>query len=156
MTNRNKIKQWFITFPQWRESSRSLILETFTKKYELSYYKIAEETHKDGNMHYHALIVLQQGETKVNILKYLSKQYPADGDRIHIRAVRSLNGSVQYLSKEDKECLEHPDGYKTRTRCLQKKYLATLLMWANFLGYETIEDYELYLIQKLKNACVSQ
>ena len=150
MTNRNKIKQWFITFPQW-EGTRQSILDALQQKYELSYYKIAQELHKDGNTHFHALIQLELGITKVNILKNLSKQFPKRCERIHVRAVRSMNASITYLDKEDKECLEHADGYTRKKGCLQKKYIATLLMWAQFCGYDTIEEYSEHLKQKLEN-----
>lgn len=154
MTNRNKIKQWFVTFPQW-EGDRESILNTFRANYDLEYYKVARETHKDGNYHYHIVFILEIGITKVNILKYLSKQYPEDGDRIHVRPVRSIAASIKYLDKEDKECLEHPDGYTRKNGCLQKKYVATLLMWAQFCGYDTIEEYSEYLKNKLSQESCS-
>lgn len=140
--NRNKIRQWFITYPQWKPDQKETILKFFQRNYNLVYYKIAQESHEDGNPHYHIIIKIDEGITKSSLLSLLKEEYPADNKRIDVKAIRSLKASVQYLSKEDDQCLEHPDGYIETRQPLQHIYKKALLDWANYLGYETIEDYE--------------
>jgi len=142
MSNRNKIKQWFITFPQWAPDYKGEILNLLAKHLELSYYKIAQEKHKDGNDHYHAVIKLECGMTKSALLKLFQDEYPRNFQRIDVKAVRSMKASVKYLSKEDTDPLEHPDGYTECRQPMKYIYKKTMLDWVNFLGYDSIEEYE--------------
>ncbi len=140
-SNRNKISQWFITFPQWKPDLKAIIVDTISVHFELVYYKIAQETHEDGNFHYHLVIKLATPVSKSALLKIMKQDYPDDYKRIDIKAVRSIKSSMKYIDKEDPTPLEHPDGYKEPRTPLQWVYRKTLLDWAMFRGFDSIEEY---------------
>ena len=50
MTNRNKIKQWFLTYPQWINETKLVVRDKLLSSYNIDYYKICKETHEDGKM----------------------------------------------------------------------------------------------------------
>ena len=149
--NRNKIRQWFITYPQWAPNHKEEILNFFLEKYTLIYYKIAQETHEDGNPHYHIVIKLDEGITKKSLLSLIETTYPNDYKKIDVKSVRSIAASIKYLDKEDTKCLEHPDGYTETRQPLQHFYQNTLRSWANFMGFDTIEEYSKYIQVKIEN-----
>lgn len=149
-SNRNKIRQWFITYPQWSPNQKETLLNLFlSSDNKLIYYKIAQETHVDGNPHYHLILKLEEGYTKTQLLNIFKTAYPEQYKKIDIKSIRSLKASVTYLSKEDKECLEHPDGYIETRLPLSHVYKKALKDWAQFLGFDTSEEYEAHLLQML-------
>lgn len=111
MTNRNPVKQWFLTFPQWSTEKYEFRNELVTLLSPY-YYKIARETHEDGKFHYHVILVFKKGLSKARLLKMFKNQYPEDNKRIHIRPVRSIKHAMQYISKEDLSPLESEGGWK--------------------------------------------
>lgn len=150
-SNRNKIRQWFITYPQWSPNKKEELLNLFllSAEYKLIYYKIAQESHEDGNPHYHLILKLEEGLSKNKLLTLLKDAYPENYKRIDVKSIRSLKASVQYLDKEDKSCLEHPDGYVETRLPLSHVYKKALKDWSQFMGFDTTEDYEIYLKNKL-------
>ena len=153
MPNRNKIRQWFITYPQWASDQKLEILKFYEINFKLIYYKIAQETHKDGNPHYHIVIKLDEGVTKSTLLTMSAVEYPESYKKIDIKSVRSLKASIIYLSKEDKKSIEHPDGFVETRTPLAYIYRKALIDWANYMGYDTIELYEEYLKKKATKCC---
>ena len=113
--NRNPLKQIFYTFPQSGNVSQGDFLEVILSMTQVDYYKIATETHEDGNPHFHAYVKYSRGITKAKILKSLKNKYPNDYKRIDVQACKSPQDAVNYL---DKECptqtiqQSHPD-YET-------------------------------------------
>lgn len=102
--NRNPVKQLFITFPHSvcdKNTFRDNLL-----RFEPEYYKIAEEKHKTGEPHLHAVIKFKNKYSKSIVLKHFKQLYPDDYKRIDIQAVRSIKKSIEYLSKEDPTPLE--------------------------------------------------
>ena len=113
MTNRNKIKQWFITYPQWKED-KITVRDTIIKNFNIEYYKICRETHEDGNFHYHLVLKFRNSISKAQLLKSFKNMYPNNNKRIDAKPVRSPKHAIQYCSKEDPNPLETAGGYVTK------------------------------------------
>lgn len=112
MTNRNPVKQLFITFPKSnidKSEFRDLLL-----RFEPDYYKICEEKHQDGTPHLHAVIRFKNKYSKAIVLKYFENKLPLDYRRIDIQPVRSIKKALLYLSKEDSEPLESGEFIENR------------------------------------------
>ena len=156
-TNRNKIKQFMITFPQWAPDQKVKILNLLENHFELAYYKIAQETHKDGGIHYHAIIKLVSGQTKMSVLKIFMDEYPRNYKRVDIKPVRSIKHEIniiKYLDKEDDNILEHPDGYvEARDPSKNKQRELNRLIWM-YTGYDSYEEYleKMPIFQAMKKA----
>lgn len=98
-TNRGQLARFFVTLPR-----------TKTKKTDLeaslppsTYYKIAQESHKDGYPHLHAVVIPRTHSTKIQLLKRLQKAFPTISKSIDVGAIRNMEGAVSYLDKEDKK-----------------------------------------------------
>ena len=147
MTNRNPVKQIFITFPKSnidKSTFRDMLL-----RFEPSYYKVCEEKHKDGTPHLHAVLVFKNKYSKAFILKYFKEKLPEDFKRIDIQPVRSIKNSLQYLSKEDPEPLESSEPFKDSRGHSKEKFMKHhirefLKLDPNFMTKEEIKD----LLQK--------
>lgn len=104
--NRNPIKQWFFTFPK-----SNITKEDFASAIEdlrqPDYYKVALEHHADGSPHLHAVVKFTTGVSKTNLLKKIRYQFPDDYKRIDIQPVRSIQKSIEYISKEDPQPIEN-------------------------------------------------
>ena len=138
MTNRNKIKQWFLTYPQWKNESKLDIRDNLISSYSINYYKICKETHEDGNPHFHAVIRLRESMSKSQILKRFKDIYPNDYKRIDVKPVRSIKHSLQYLSKEDTAPLESAGGFVSN-RNPKNSILTTFVRQ---LGYSSLSDFK--------------
>ena len=100
MTNRNPIKQVFITYPQSLGVSKHDFRDKLLR-FEPDFYHIVQETHEDGNPHLHAVLRFKNKYSKPFILKYFKEQYPESYKRIDVQTVRSIKHALTYLSKED-------------------------------------------------------
>lgn len=143
-TNRNPVKQVFITFPKSnidKSTFRDMLL-----RFEPSYYKVCEEKHKDGTPHLHAVIVFKNKYSKTFILKVFKENLPEDFKRIDIQPVRSIKNSLQYLSKEDTQPLESSEPFKDARGHSKEKLIKHHLREFRKLGHElftTEEEKEL-------------
>lgn len=99
MTNRNPVKQLFITFPH--SNVDKVQFRDDLLRFEPDYYNVCEEKHKDGSPHLHAIVRFKNKYSKAFVLKYFKEKYPDDYKRIDIKPVRSIKNAIQYLSKED-------------------------------------------------------
>lgn len=135
--NRNKIKQWFITYPQWHDSKNNL-RDCLISNFDIDYYKVCQETHEDGNPHFHAVIRLRKPLSKSQILKKFKELYPNKYKRIDVKPVRSIKHSLQYLSKEDTTPLESAGGYVSK----RNPKNSILTSFVRQLGYTSITDFE--------------
>ncbi len=104
MSNRNPVKQVFITFPK-SNVDKSTFRDSLLR-FEPEYYKVCEEKHKDGTPHLHAVIKFKNKYSKSFILEHYKKKYPDDFKRIDVENVRSIKKALAYLSKEDTAPLE--------------------------------------------------
>lgn len=104
MTNRNPVKQLFITFP--KSNVDKVEFRDALLRFEPSYYKVCEEKHKDGTPHLHAVVKFKNKYSKAYVLKYFKEIYPTDYKRIDVKPVRSIKNAIAYLSKEDESPLE--------------------------------------------------
>jgi len=144
MTNRNKIKQWFFTYPQWINETKLDVRDKILSSYNIDYYKICKETHQDGNPHFHAVIRMRESISKSQIIKKFKDIYPNDYKRIDVKPVRSIKHSLQYLSKEDTTPLESAGGFVSK-RNPRNSILTTFV---RSLGYNSLADfYEQYPIE---------
>lgn len=128
MTNRNPVKQLFITFPHStvdKQEFRDMLL-----RFEPDYYKICEEKHKDGSPHLHAVIRFKNKYSQSFIIKYFKEVLPDDYKRIDVKPVRSIKNSIAYVSKEDENPLE--SGSYSSNRNPQRNQLDK---FARELGY---------------------
>lgn len=102
MTNRNKIFQWFITFPQCGEITVTEFLKKCFTETQLEEYAGVIENHDDGGKHIHVNIKLKFGLTKVKLLNLMRIKYPDDYKRIDMRSTRQKckQAADGYLSKE--------------------------------------------------------
>lgn len=129
MTNRNPVKQLFITFPH--SNVDKLTFRDDLLRFEPDYYNIVEEKHKDGSPHLHAIIRFTNKYSKPFVLKYFKGKYPQDYKRIDIKPVRSIKHAIEYLSKEDKNPLISGDYTENR-----KPQAIPSHQFAKFLGYK--------------------
>lgn len=111
MSNRNKIKQYCITFPQW-EGERKDFIDSLPP---VEVCKCVREEHEDGGHHLHAYVKFKNGITKVKLKSWLEIKYPDDWKRIHFDPVRNLDGLLDYCSKEDPDAYE-VFGKKAKTK----------------------------------------
>lgn len=132
MTNRNPVKQLFITFPHSKidkQTFRDALLE-----FSPDYYKVVEEKHKDGTPHLHAIIRFKNKYSVAHVLKKMKEKYPDDYKRIDVKPVRSIKNALKYLSKEDQNPLE--SGEFTDTRNPKQNFYTKC---ARDFGFETLE-----------------
>lgn len=133
MSNRNPMKQFFITFPHSnvdKVNFRDALL-----RFDPDYYKIAEEKHKDGTPHLHGVIRTKNTFTKKFLLNYFAEKYPDDYKRIDIKPVRSIKNSINYLSKEDKNPLESGEYIEKRN-----PVKASQTAFARECGYDNVDQ----------------
>ncbi len=135
--NRNKIKQWFITYPQWLKESKIDIRDKLISSYSIDYYKICKETHEDGNPHFHAVIRLREPMSKSQIIKRFKEIYTNDYKRIDVKPVRSIKHSLQYLSKEDTTPLESAGGFVSK----RNPRTSILTSFVRQLGYDSLSAF---------------
>lgn len=102
-SNRNPIKQWFITFPQSDKNTKINFLYSLFDKDNIENGIAVEEKHADGNPHLHLAIKLKKGISKSKLLEIITREYPNDFKRIKIEAIRNLSKSYAYLTIPDKE-----------------------------------------------------
>lgn len=100
MPNRNKIKQYFLTYPQSGDETKQSFANTLQLLPTLIYYRVSKELHKDGNPHLHAVIKLDPGITKSNILKFFQEKYPESYKRIDVESTRSMSHALEYIVKD--------------------------------------------------------
>lgn len=135
MSNRNPVKQLFITFPKSnvdKQTFRDALL-----RFEPSYYKVCEEKHKDGTPHLHAVVKFKNKYSKAYVLKHFKELYPDDYKRIDVKPVRSIKNSIAYLSKEDPEPLE--SGEFVDGRNPQDNLL---LGYCRFFGFSSLDEFK--------------
>lgn len=117
--NRNPVKRWFVTFPNSCESlTDKRMFEAAMPPYE--FYSCCEEDHKSGKKHLHACLILKKALSQSKLLKYIGKSYPAVINSIHVRPVRDLENTLDYIRKEDAEYVEIGD-FKKKIDGLTKK-----------------------------------
>lgn len=102
--NRNKCKQWFITYPQSGEETR----DEFMKKLPpIDYIIICKEAHDDGSPHLHAALRLKHGLSKARLRKWIEAKWPLACQRIDYKPIRSFGHARDYCMKEDPKCVEY-------------------------------------------------
>lgn len=140
MTNRNKCKQWFYTYPQTTEGKHEF-RDKLQQIHSLKYYKVAEETHKDGGKHLHAVVLINTPISKSNIIKKLKIIYPDDYKRIDVQSVRSIKHSLAYISKEDSNPLESSEAYSDPRNPLRAFHTRIARQW----GFTSVEQFRTYM-----------
>lgn len=122
MTNRNPLKQFFITFPDSKDMTRKQFLGLFP---ECKFAMVSQETHQDGRPHIHMSCQLVEKMTKTAMIKHIRTQLPDDWKRIQIAPTRSLKHSVDYISKEDETPLIH--GFIPKRKASRKSIRRALM-----------------------------
>jgi len=90
----------FLTIPKSGDLTKVQVASTLDKK-NVPHYYIVQETHKDGDKHFHAIIstdVNKNFNLKLNALNF-------EGHHANIQRVRNAERALAYLQKEDKEPL---------------------------------------------------
>lgn len=93
---RDPKKQWFLTYPQ-TTLTMAILLERLKEVDTLEEYVIAEEKHKDGNLHLHAYakyttgVVLKDAPDVFTFFPHLSGNY---------QPARSAKAVIKYCTKE--------------------------------------------------------
>lgn len=111
VTNRNKVCNFFITFPRWEEVELSSIPQKLPK---MVYYFIVKENHDDSDpdpernsmVHYHISLVLKQGIPFKKFLDWIKAEWPSDWKRIKLETTKSFDDSIEYCKKESRDFLE--------------------------------------------------
>lgn len=139
--NYNPIKQMFFTFPH-SNVSKVEFLNALLLPLKPEYYKVVEETHKDGTPHLHAVVKWKNGYTKGWMIKKIHKIYPDPKihDSIKVEACRSIKNCVAYTDKEDPDPLE--SGPFNDTRGNAGKLLKQKQQFAQSLGFTSYQQYE--------------
>lgn len=99
MKNRNPIKRFFVTFPQWHNSSKSQIMLEH-KELDIQNYLICKEKHEDEKDHYHLLYILDKPRSWKTIVKWYQTKYNNDYKRIKVEAVKSMRHAINYIKKD--------------------------------------------------------
>lgn len=104
-TNRNCIKQWFITFPQCGNVKVEEFLRHSWTSVQLEEYSGVVEKHDTDGVHIHVNIKLKYGLSKAKMLNLMRIKYPDAYKRIDIRPTRQSCAKAKegYLSKEGGE-----------------------------------------------------
>lgn len=114
MTNRNKCKQWFITFPKCRGITVMEFLTHVWTDGQLEEYAGVMEKHEQeesvgedpwGGWHFHVNVKLKFGLSKSKMLNLMKIKYPEDYKRIQVESTRQrcVDARDGYLSKEGQE-----------------------------------------------------
>lgn len=141
MTNRNPIKQMFITFP--KSNVDKITFRDSLLKFKPEYYKVVEEKHKDGTPHLHAIVKWKNKYSKAHILKKFKEMYPEDYKRIDVEAIRSIKNALEYLNKEDPTPLTsgpYVDSRASNTTKLEKMK-QTFAQSLGFASYQKLEEH---------------
>lgn len=112
-SNRNPIKNWFITFPRSVGVTKQVFSDSLPPT---TYKKIVQEEHKDGTPHLHAIVQLSHTKSKAKFIQWFEFKFPTDYHRIHISPIRSLNHTIDYTGKEDPNPLVIGDLVRPRRR----------------------------------------
>lgn len=105
MVNRNPVKQFFITYPQWVKYESPKDLLDFLPPCKWAY--IVQESHDDGGIHYHAAIIVKNEITLSKMILYCKATFPNDWKRIKVEIMQSINASIDYFEKESLIRYEH-------------------------------------------------
>lgn len=133
MTNRNPVKQVFITFPKSHIDKQEF--RDFLLRFSPEYYKVAEEKHKDGTPHLHAVVKFKNKYSCRHVINEFKKIYPDHYKRFDIEPVRSIKSSINYLSKEDQSPLESSTYIEARNPRKSNQ-----IALARELGYDTVSE----------------
>ncbi len=105
--NRNKLVQFFITYPHANTSVSHPEAETskeefiaFLSTFAYKSIFVCEEPHRKsvGN-HFHAVLILKRGITHKTVLMRLQGQYTQASQRIDVKACYSPTGCYRYLTQ---------------------------------------------------------
>ena len=129
MVNRNPVSQFFITYPQWVKYESPKDLLDFLPPCKWAY--IVQESHDDGGIHYHAAIVVKNKITLSKMILYCKATFPNDWKRIKVEIMQSINGAIDYCSKESLIKYEHgsrPSQSQARPMVSSAEKLLTVIM----------------------------
>lgn len=107
--NRNPVSSFFITFPQWTLHSKSELFQEITNLYDSVYACICQETHEDGQPHFHVCMKVKTPATYTSLIKRFKSLYPEDYKRIDVQPLKNWKSSLDYVQKEDGELQELGD-----------------------------------------------
>lgn len=148
-TNRNKMKQWFFTFPTSGQITKQNFGDS-VMRFDPLYYKCSLEHHESGEPHLHLLMQCKNSFSKAFILKHFKKTFPEEYKRIDADPVRSIEKSMVYLDKEDKDPLTYGEFQKPRNPKLNwYNKLAVEFGYCNLADLAT--NYKTDQINKQKN-----
>lgn len=108
-------KVLFVTYPQC-PVPKDTMMAHLNSKLDVEWALVAQEEHKDGNAHLHALVKLNSKLTTRNprLLDY-------EGYHCNLQAAKSINASVKYLTKSDPEPLSFKIDLKNLVNSVDKK-----------------------------------
>lgn len=104
-------KNWFLTYPQCsltKEEGLSLLLRTFDEQYHVLTLIVAEEKHKDGETHLHALMCLQD-KLRTRDAKFAD----IAGFHGNYQTARSVKNTAEYIKKDGNFIVHGVDIVKT-------------------------------------------
>lgn len=131
--NRGQLQQFFITFPHTTTTKAEFI----SSLPPTTYYKVANETHKDGSPHLHGAVITEAKWTKVQLLKHFASKFPHISKSIHIRPIRNLKGAIEYMDKEDPtpvskgSCIISKKKSKRTQQEIRDGHFAYMLNWSH-------------------------
>lgn len=124
---RSKAKWWFITYPQWLDTTREKVLDELREIVtDIEEYVVAKETHEDGNPHYHVMFKSKKGISKTELLRKYEVKYPDSYKRVDVATVRNRKACYDYLFKEDRAPLE--ETRETQRREVEEENRARLAL----------------------------
>ena len=110
MVNRNPVRQWFITFPQWNNYEDIKIFEKLSPESLWGY--VVKESHEDGGIHYHLMLKVKEKISFSKMLSYWKEKFPNDYKRIDVEPTKVFRAAHAYLQKEKLEVYEGGQGMK--------------------------------------------
>lgn len=144
VTNRNKVSNYFITFPRWTEVDMQSIADKLPK---MSYYIIVKEFHDDNDkdvtrnsmIHYHISLILKQGLPFKKFLDWIKREWPEDWKRVKLETTKSFDDSVDYLTKESKDYIIFGEKDKKK---MSAKYEKLLKEYEDHLEFKRLNPSE--------------
>lgn len=92
-------KSWFLTYPRADSIDKKSILTFLLSTFNVSEYVIAEETHKEGEKHYHVFVLLKKK------VRFKATLFDIEGLHGNYQPVKNKKNVIKYICKEDKNPL---------------------------------------------------
>lgn len=111
-------KAAFLTYPQCNASKQLLYDHLLKLNHPIEKLLVAQETHEDGNPHFHCLIIFK---SKPHIRN--ERYFDYEGFHPNIQGCRSVRKTIEYITKTDKNPISNFEWITTNTKEAAVKFI---------------------------------